>query len=96
VLADGTLGQAEVFYDMTSVPGEIALDGMKVDRSGNVYVSGPGGIWVLSSQGRHLGTIHAAELPANFAWGDDDAKTLYMTARTSLYRIRLNVAGIRP
>ena len=96
VAADGTLGSGEVFFDMTSVPGEIGLDGLKVDQRGNVYVSGPGGIWVLSPAGKHLGTIEAPELPANFAWGDEDGTTLYMTARTSLYRIRLNVAGIRP
>jgi len=94
--SDGTLGGGELFYDMTAVAGEIALDGLKVDQLGNVYVSGPGGVWVISPLGKHLGTIQAPELPANFAWGDDDGKTLYMTARTSLYRIRLNVAGIRP
>jgi gluconolactonase len=93
---DGTLDTGEIFHDMTSVPGEIALDGLKVDQRGNVYVSGPGGIWVLSAQGKHLGTIQAPELPANFAWGDEDGQTLYMTARTSLYRARLNVSGIRP
>jgi gluconolactonase len=96
VNADDTLGDGEVFYDMTSVPGEIALDGLKVDQRGNVYVSGPGGVWILSPQAKHLGTIRAPELPANFAWGDDDGQTLYMTARTSLYRIRLNEPGIRP
>jgi gluconolactonase len=96
VNADDTLGNGEVFYDMTSVPGEIALDGLKVDQRGNVYVSGPGGVWILSPQAKHLGTIRAPELPANFAWGDDDGQTLYMTARTSLYRIRLNEPGIRP
>jgi gluconolactonase len=96
VNADDTLGEGEVFYDMTSVGGEIALDGLKVDHRGNVYVSGPGGVWILSAHGKHLGTIRAPELPANFAWGDEDGKTLYMTARTSLYRIRLDVAGIRP
>jgi len=54
---DGTLGQGEVFFDMTSVPGEDAIDGVKVDVQGNVYVSGPGGLWVLSATGKHLGTI---------------------------------------
>jgi gluconolactonase len=78
---------------MTSVPGEIALDGLKVDRAGNVFVSGPGGVWVISPEGKHLGTIKGPELPANFAWGDSDGRTLYMTARTGLYRIRLNIPG---
>src|SRR5213083_263467 len=93
---DGTLSHGEVFFDMTSEPGEQALDGMKVDQKGNVYVSGPGGVWIISPGAKHLGTIKAPELPANFAWGDDDGRTLYMTARTGLYRIRLNIEGIRP
>ena len=93
---DGTLSHGEVFFDMTSEPGEQALDGMKVDRKGNLYVSGPGGVWIISAAGKHLGTIKAPELPANFAWGDDDGRALYMTARTGLYRIRLKVPGIRP
>jgi gluconolactonase len=96
VAADGTLGSGEIFFDMTSEPGEIALDGLKVDQRGNVYVSGPGGVWIISAAGKHLGTIEAPELPANFAWGDDDGRTLYMTARTGLYRLRLAVAGVRP
>jgi gluconolactonase len=93
---DGTLANGEVFFDMTSEPGEQALDGLKVDRKGNLYVSGPGGVWIISPAGKHLGTIKAPELPANFAWGDDDGRTLYLTARTGLYRIRLKVPGVRP
>lgn len=93
VNADGSLGDGSVFLDATSVHGEQAFDGLKVDRLGNVYVSGPGGVWILSASGRHIGTIHAPELPANFAWGDADWKTLYFTARSGLYRLHLNVAG---
>jgi gluconolactonase len=93
VRPDGSLTNGKVFFDMTSVPGEIALDGLKVDRAGNIYVSGPGGVWILSPDGKHLGTIKGPELPANFAWGDSDGRTLYMTARTGLYRIRLNIPG---
>jgi len=93
VQPDGTLANGRVFFDVTHVPGEIALDGLKVDRAGNVYFSGPGGIWVISPDGKHLGTIKGPELPANFAWGDPDGRTLYMTARTGLYRIRLNIPG---
>lgn len=96
VAADGSLGQGTVFFDMTTAPGAEALDGLKVDVRGNLYVSGPGGLWVLSSSGEHLGTLVGPELPANFAWGDADGKTLYLTARTGLYRLRLNVEGIRP
>jgi len=61
-----------------------------------VYASGPGGVWIISPAGKHLGTIRGPELPANFAWGDAEGKTLYMTARTGLYRIRLKIPGVRP
>jgi len=96
VRSDGTLGKGEVFFDMGGAPGEEALDGLKVDQRGNLYVSGPGGLWVLSADARHLGTIRGPKLAANFAWGGDDGKTLYLTARTALYRLPLLVAGIRP
>jgi gluconolactonase len=94
--ADGTLSNGTLFFDMTSTPGEDALDGVKVDQQGNVYVSGPGGLWVLSPQGKHLGTIVPPKHPHNFAWGDDDGRTLYICARSGLYRMRLNVPGVRP
>ncbi len=93
---DATLSNSRVFFDMTNAPGEDALDGMKVDQKGNLYVSGPGGVWILSPEGKHLGTIIAPMHPHNFAWGDEDGKTLYLCARTGLYRIRLNIPGIRP
>jgi gluconolactonase len=67
-------------------------DGLKVDAKGNVYATGPGGIWVFSPAGKHLGTIKPPETPANCNWGDD-GKSLYITARTGLYRIRLPVPG---
>jgi gluconolactonase len=93
---DGSLSRPEVFVDLTTVTGEIALDGLKVDRKGNVYASAPGGVRIFSPQGVHLGTIVLPELPANFAFGDDDGQTLYMTARTGLYRIRLRTPAGRP
>jgi gluconolactonase len=93
VTPDGNLENGKIFFDMTSAPGEDAIDGVKVDSAGNVYISGPGGLWVVSPAGEHLGTIHLPMHPHNMAWGDDDRKTLYMTARSGLYRIRLNVAG---
>lgn len=96
VKADGSLMKGIVFFDMGGALGEEALDGLKVDQKGNLHVSGPGGLWILSPEGKHLGTIKAPKLPANFAWGDADGQTLYMTARTGLYRMRLNVPGIRP
>jgi gluconolactonase len=95
-LADGTLKNGELFFDMTGSAGEDALDGMKVDQQGNLYVSGPGGLWILSAEGKHLGTIVAPKHPHNLAWGDPDGKTLYLCAESGLYRMRLNIAGIRP
>jgi gluconolactonase len=91
----GGLANGSVFVDMTSAPGEDAIDGVKVDRLGNVYVSGPGGLWIISPSGRHLGTVEMPEHAHNFAWGDADGRTLYLTARSGLYRMRLNVAGAR-
>ncbi|HVM95527.1 MAG TPA: SMP-30/gluconolactonase/LRE family protein [Candidatus Acidoferrales bacterium] len=96
VQSDGTLTNGKVFFDMTAAPGEDALDGMKVDQQGNLYVSGPGGLWVLSASGKHLGTIIAPKHVHNMAWGDDDAQTLYLCARSGLYRMHLNIPGIRP
>lgn len=95
VRADDTLANGAVFFDMTNAPGEDAIDGLKVDREGNVYVSGPNGIWILSSTGKHLGTIAGPEHAHNFAWGDTDGRTLYMTAQTGLYRVRLGIPGTR-
>lgn len=93
---DGTVEAGTVFFDMTSAPGEEALDGMELDRLGNLYVSGPGGVWVISPEGMHLGTIVCPELPANFAWGEEDGRTLYMAARTGIYRMRMNIGGAEP
>ena len=67
-------------------------DGMKIDALGNVYAAGPGGVWVYSPEGKHLGTIKTPETPANCAWGDD-GKSLYITAVTGLYRVKLAVPG---
>ena len=93
--ADGSLSSGKVFFDMTKAPGEDALDGIKVDRQGNLYVSGPGGLWIISPEAKHLGTIIAPKHPHNLAWGDD-GKTLYMTAQGSLYRMPLKIPGTRP
>lgn len=93
---DGTLKNGKVFFDMTSAGTEDALDGMKVDKAGNLYVSGPGGLWILSPEGKHLGTIIGPKHPHNFAWGDADGKTLYLCAKSGLYRMKLNIEGVRP
>jgi len=96
VKPDGALGAGNVFYDASSDASPGSPDGMKVDRLGNVYSTGPGGVLIFSPQGKHLGTIPVPERTANLAWGGADAKTLYITASSSIYRIRLSVPGIRP
>jgi gluconolactonase len=97
VKANGSLGQGKVFIDLTAqVPGEEALDGIKLDTTGNLYLSAPGGVWIFNAAGKHLGTIHAPHPVHNFAWGGADGKTLYLAARSTLYRIPLLIAGARP
>jgi gluconolactonase len=96
VAPDGSLADRSIFADLTDEPGEDAIDGIKVDQAGNVYVCGPGGIWVLSPEGVRLGLLELPEDPHNLAWGDDDARALYITALTGIYRIRLLIPGIRP
>ena len=96
VNADGTLSPGEVFYDMTGASGEDVVDGIKVDQEGHLYVCGPGGVWILSPQAQLLGIIEGPEIQHNLAWGDRDGQTLYMTAMTGIYRIRLNIPGVRP
>ena len=96
VAPDGRLQNGKIFYDFTSRSEPVALDGIKVDVEGNVYVSGPGGVWILSSSGKALGRIVPPEQGANFAFGDADGKSLYLTASTGLYRIRGSIPGIRP
>lgn len=96
VQPDCTLTNSRLFFDMTNAPGSDALDGLKVDYQGNVYSTGPGGLWIISPEGKRLGLIKGPEDPHNMAWGDEDGKTLYITALTGIYRIRLNIAGVRP
>ena len=98
VKPDATLANGQVFFDMTPALDreQNAIDGMKVDREGNLYVSGPGGLWVISPAGKHLGTIVTPRHVHNMAWGDEDGRTLYLCARSGLYRMRLNIVGVRP
>ena len=90
---DQTLGEGRIFFDASNSEDQGVPDGLAVDARGNLWASGPGGIWVLSPEGVHLGTVKPAENPANAGFGED-GKTLFMTARTGLYRIRLEVAGL--
>jgi gluconolactonase len=95
VAADGTVSGGKVFFDVTAEREAGNPDGMKVDVQGNVYGAGPGGVWVFSPDGKHLGTIKPPEIPANCNWAED-GRTLYITARTGVYRIKLAVAGVKP
>ena len=93
VRPDGTLANSRILADMDH-PQPGSPDGMKVDVEGHLYVSGATGIWVFEPDGTRLGVIVPPERPANCAWGDDDQRSLYITARTSLYRVRVKVPGI--
>ena len=95
VQRDGSLAGRAVFADMSGGTGTGNPDGMKFDAKGNLYSVGPGGIWVFSPEGRHLGMIVPPEFAPGFAFGDSDGRTLYMAASTRLARIRLNNAGAR-
>ncbi len=91
---DGKLSDSRLFAEIQSEePGN--PDGMKVDVEGNLYVAAAGGIWIFTSDGEPVGIIRTPERPANCAWGGNDWRTLFITARESLYNIRLNVPGIK-
>ena len=96
VRQDGTLANGAMFYDVTADAGRGIPDGLKVDARGNLFGTGPGGVWIVSPERTPLGRIELPELPANVAFGGTDGRTLYMTARTSVYRVQLKAAGPRP
>lgn len=93
---DGSLVNGRIFGAEPGGKGEGVPDGIKVDRQGNVYVTGPSGIWVWNAQGRHLGTIVMPEQPANLAWGGPTLDTLYITATKSVYRLKTKAVGFVP
>jgi gluconolactonase len=96
VKPDGTLTDGKVFFDASSDTREGAPDGMKVDQKGNVYSAGPGGVWIFSPEGKHLGTLVVPERVGNVAWGGADHKTLYIAASSSVYRVPLEIPGVYP
>jgi len=96
VAEDGSLKDGTLIDDATSDPRVGAPDGMKVDVQGNLYSTGPGGIWIFSPAGKHLGTIEIPEKTGNLAWGGSDGKTLYITASSSVYRVKMKAKGLRP
>ena len=95
VLPDGDISNSRPFADMDH-PQPGSPDGMKVDSEGNIYVAGATGLWVFEPAGNLLGVIVTPERPSNCAWGDEDRQTLYITARTSIFRIRTKIPGIAP
>jgi gluconolactonase len=96
VAADGTLRNGRIFGEEPGGKGDGVPDGIKVDKNGNLFVTGPKGIWVWDASGHHLGTIVVPEQPANLTWGDKDYRTLYITATTSVYRLRTKAEGFVP
>jgi gluconolactonase len=96
VAPDGSVSNGRIFGQEPGGPHEGVPDGIKVDIAGNLFVTGPKGIWVWDAQGHHLGTIEMPEQPANLAWGDNDYRTLYITATTSVYRLRTKARGFVP
>ena len=92
VAADGSISGGDV-WAVPKGPGDGGCDGMKIDSKGNLYTTGPGGIFVYTPDATCLGVIQVPEVTANFTWGDDDLKTMYITASTSLYRTQVNVPG---
>ena len=96
VASDATLSNGRIFGEEPGGKDDGVPDGIKIDKKGNLYITGPKGIWVWDPQGHHLGTIVVPEQPANLAWGDADYRTLYITATTSVYRLRTKAQGFVP
>jgi len=96
VATDGTLTHGRIFGEEPGTKGDGVPDGIKVDEKGNLFVTGPKGIWVWDANGNHLGTIVMPEQPANLTWGDPQYDTLYITATTSVYRLRTKTKGFVP
>jgi gluconolactonase len=96
VQADGSVAEPRLIADATADPREGGPDGMKVDQKGNIYSTGPGGIWIFSPALEHIGTLDIPERTGNLAWGDADGKALYIMASSSVYKVRVKVPGVRP
>jgi gluconolactonase len=96
VASDSSLTNGRIFGEEPGGKGEGVPDGIKVDEQGNLFITGPKGVWAWDAGGKHIGTIVVPEQPANLAWGDSDYQTLYITATTSVYRLRLKARGFVP
>ena len=92
---DGSVSNSRLFAEMHSAEDGVP-DGMKVDTEGRIYCTGAEGVWVFEPDGSLIGIIRLPEIPANCAWGDADMRTMYFTARSSVYRMRMKTTGINP
>jgi len=96
VQPDDTLTNGQMFYDVSNEKAPGITDGMKVDTKGNLWETGPGpAIWVISPEGKHLGSVRLPEVSANLCFGDSDNKTIYLAGHTTIYKIRVNTPGVR-
>jgi gluconolactonase len=97
VADDGSLANGRLFFDEigSGVIAEGIPDGMKCDERGNIWVTGPGGVWIISARGEHLGVLEVPENTGNLAWGGPDWRTLFIPSSTSVYRIQTKVASAR-
>ncbi len=93
VQADGSLKNGKIFYSFNYTPDDAAIDGLKVDKAGNIFAAAPGGLYVIDANAVLLGKIECPEEPHNMAWGDVDGKSLYLAAQTGLYKIRTLTGG---
>jgi gluconolactonase len=89
----GIMVRRRIFADMSSEEADGVPDGMKLDVTGRVYCTGPGGTWVFAPDGSRIGIIRTPEIPANLAFGGADLQTIFFTARTSIYALRAKVPG---
>jgi gluconolactonase len=89
---DGSLSKSTLFLDLNQEGGQ-PPDGIKVDEHGNLYLTGPGGLWIVAPTGEVLGVVRTRQEPSNVAWGGEDRRTLFLTAPNEVYRIKMNVRG---
>jgi gluconolactonase len=96
VKSDDTIANGQLFIDMNADKAPGVPDGMRLDKKGNIYCTGPGGLWIISPDGKHLGTILVPQVIRNVSFGAPDGKTIYMAAAKAIFRTRVKAVGLRP